>query len=374
MSRLLVSLAFALALPLATFAAEPEKKDLITAEQVQSHPDDDKLLNSFFGQEFGAIMGLVQKDPKAAEKKVSELEAVVNKLAPTEDKAKLLLTRAKSSIKSVRSQVELAQTNIADLEKTLTEKPDDLETLRKWTSKAVQEISMLARSEPDNAEKKLAAAKEFAGKVGAAAKEDATKTQLTSLERTWTALERSIEGGKKLAALIGKDAAPLVAEAWVNGEPLTDADLKGKVVLLDFWAIWCGPCIATFPHLNEWNEKYSDKGLVMIGVTSYYDYEWDESAQRAKKAAGDITPEEEHEMLKKFAEFHSLRHRFALKSDRSLSEYYAVTGIPHVVVIDQQGKVRMVRVGSGEKNANDISGLLAELLPAVGGKAPAGGK
>lgn len=373
MSRLLVLLVLAIAFPLASFAAEPAKKDPITAEQVQNHPDDDTLLNSYFGQEFSAIIGLVQKDPKAAEKKVTELEAVLNKLTPTEEKAKLLLSRAKSSIKSVRDQVTLAQTDIADLEKALTDKPDDLETLRKWISKATQEIGMLARSAPEDAEKKLAAAKEFAGKIAAAAKEEATKTQLTSLERTWTLLERSIEGGKKLAALIGKDAAPLVAEAWVNGEPLTDADLKGKVVLLDFWAIWCGPCIATFPHLREWNEQYGDKGLVMIGVTSYYDYEWDESAQRAKKAADDITPEAEHEMLKKFAEFHSLKHRFALQTDRSLSEYYAVTGIPHVVVIDQQGKIRMVRVGSGEKNANDISGLLAELLPAAG-KAPAGEK
>ena len=93
-------------------------------------------------------------------------------------------------------------------------------------------------------------------------------------------LGSSIERAKRLAALVGKDATPLEAEAWVNGTPLADADLKGKVVLLDFWAVWCGPCIATFPHLREWQEKYADKGLVIVGLTDYYNFTWDEAAGR----------------------------------------------------------------------------------------------
>ena len=71
---------------------------------------------------------------------------------------------------------------------------------------------------------------------------------------------------------------PLAVKNWVNGTQLTDADRKGKVVLLDFWAVWCGPCIATFPHLREWNEKYADKGLVVIGLTHKdYGFVWDEA-------------------------------------------------------------------------------------------------
>ena len=48
--------------------------------------------------------------------------------------------------------------------------------------------------------------------------------------------------------LVGVDAAPLEIDTWVNCDPLTDTDLKGKVLLLDFWAVWCGRCIATFPR------------------------------------------------------------------------------------------------------------------------------
>jgi hypothetical protein len=67
-------------------------------------------------------------------------------------------------------------------------------------------------------------------------------------------------------------------------------------------------------------------------------------------------------MLAKFAEHHNLHHRFAIQKDRTLAEFYAVSGIPHVVLIDREGKVRLIRVGSGEKNAQDISEMLEKLI------------
>jgi predicted transcriptional regulator len=77
-----------------------------------------------------------------------------------------------------------------------------------------------------------------------------------------------------------------------------------------------------------------------------------------------VAPEKEREMLVKFAEHHNLHHRFALQKDTVLSEYYAVSGIPHVVVIDREGKVRLIRVGSGDQNAQDIQNMLEKLLAA----------
>jgi thiol-disulfide isomerase/thioredoxin len=148
----------------------------------------------------------------------------------------------------------------------------------------------------------------------------------------------------------------------VNGSPLSDGDLQGKVVLLDFWAVWCGPCVATFPHLREWNEKYAGKGLVIIGATRYYSYDWDEQAKRSKKTA-DLSPAAEQVALAAFAKHHELSHRFmVMPKESQFSKNYGVSGIPQAVLIDRAGKVRMIRVGSGEANAHDLEGMIETLL------------
>ncbi|HEY7089799.1 MAG TPA: TlpA disulfide reductase family protein [Tepidisphaeraceae bacterium] len=67
------------------------------------------------------------------------------------------------------------------------------------------------------------------------------------------------------AELLGKPAPPLDLSDWRNGE-VQPQDMKGKVVVLDFWATWCGPCIAAIPHNNELAEKWKDKGVLIVGV------------------------------------------------------------------------------------------------------------
>jgi thiol-disulfide isomerase/thioredoxin len=67
------------------------------------------------------------------------------------------------------------------------------------------------------------------------------------------------------AALEGKPMPALELTGWVNGE-VKPEDMKGKVVVVDFYATWCGPCMAAIPHNNELLKKYKDKGLVIVGV------------------------------------------------------------------------------------------------------------
>jgi len=69
-----------------------------------------------------------------------------------------------------------------------------------------------------------------------------------------------------ITAMQGKPAPALATTKWLNSKPLTLADLKGKIVVLDFWATWCGPCLASVPHNNELQKKYADKGVVIIAV------------------------------------------------------------------------------------------------------------
>jgi thiol-disulfide isomerase/thioredoxin len=259
---LLVALLLGLASPV--WSQEKE------AEAVKADPGNSAVWRAYYNTQFPKIAGLVQTDPKGAEKLIAEVESFVDSTEATTPAAKTLVTQIKSSLANMKRSAELAQLKLEDLEKDVTAKPDDAAVVGKYISKLTMEIGSLARSEPEKAEALLKVGKELLAKTKEATKAEDVNKAIDNTARSFSGLERTIESSKKLLALIGKDAAPLAVESWVNGKPLTDGDLKGKVVLLDFWAVWCGPCIATFPHLREWQEEYGDKGLVIIGMTSYY--------------------------------------------------------------------------------------------------------
>jgi thiol-disulfide isomerase/thioredoxin len=224
------------------------------------------------------------------------------------------------------------------------------------------EINPLARTNPEAAEKKMADTKAFLTQLKARTEKETIAKMIDGYIQRFASIDRRIAAGRKHAALIGADAIKLDVASWANGKALTGKDLKGKVVLIDFWAIWCGPCIATFPHLRDWQEKYSDKGLVIIGLTRKYNYTWNADTGRASKVKDENTTEQEHEMLAHFAKHHQLKHVFGIQMDRAISDYYGVTGIPQVVVIDRKGKVRLIRVGSGDQNAHDVEAMLEKLI------------
>lgn len=188
---------------------------------------------------------------------------------------------------------------------------------------------------------------------------------LLALERSMKSIKSRVEATLIRDQLIGTDAPPISAEHFVATKPVSMQDLHGKVVLLDFWAVWCGPCIATFPHLIEWHEKYADKGLVILGATNFYNYKWDEDAGKAVSAGKDsqVTPEEELAMLEKFRESHKLHHGFFVNSKESgYAKAFAVSGIPQAVLLDKEGKIQLIRVGSGDANAKAIEAKIEELL------------
>ncbi|MEW6302684.1 MAG: redoxin family protein [Verrucomicrobiota bacterium] len=190
----------------------------------------------------------------------------------------------------------------------------------------------------------------------------AVKTAATQAKSSLQSAVKRAEADKSRNQLVGRPAFPLGIDTWVNGSPIAEKDLKGKVVLLDFWAVWCGPCIATFPHLRHWQDEFANKGLVILGITRHYSYDWDAQAKRPKRIDG-LTPQKEEAAMVEFAKHHQLKHRFGVApKDNTLYKDYGVTGIPQAVLIDRQGKVRMIRVGSGEQNAKDLEALLKSLL------------
>jgi thiol-disulfide isomerase/thioredoxin len=341
------------------------------AEQLKTKPDDRSLFDKYMIKNLSEVRLLISTDPDKAKKQLAVMRKLVESLEPETDDGKNIVLRAKQVIQGYKRQVErhvqLSRVTLEELTGKLKENPDDTKTISMYGSKLMVTISPLTRTEPHKAEELLNSADELLATIVQMAQQDAAKKAIAAIGQSFASLEEEIETGKRLAALVGADAARLEVEAWVNGDPLTEGDLKGKVVLLDFWSVWCGPCISTFPHLREWHEKYANQGLVIVGLTRYYNYTWDDTTGRPKRVTGDekVTPEQEQEMLSKFAEHHNLPYRLAIQKDRSLSDYYAVSGIPHVVVICREGKIRLIRIGSGEENARDISEMIEQLIADV---------
>jgi thiol-disulfide isomerase/thioredoxin len=188
------------------------------------------------------------------------------------------------------------------------------------------------------------------------------KYTLTVREATKEELEKA---APKHETMIDKAAPDVVGEFALNGTAKKLSDLKGKVVLLDFWAVWCPPCIATFPHLRDWNKDYAKEGLAILGATTYYNYTWDKDKNKIVGSKEEVKTDDERAMLKDFAAHYKLEHELLVLSKDNWTKAgkaYAVQGIPTVVLIDRRGDVRMIRVGSDDANAHALEEMIKKLL------------
>jgi peroxiredoxin len=121
----------------------------------------------------------------------------------------------------------------------------------------------------------------------------------------------------------------------LDGGTITLGDLEGQVVVLDFWAVWCRPCVEAMSHLQQLHERYADQGVVVLAIN---------------------VEEDRHEVAE-FVADHGYTLTVLFDSNGRIADAYGVVGIPHTVVVDREGEVHYVPGG-----LDDVEDTLGQLV------------
>lgn len=153
--------------------------------------------------------------------------------------------------------------------------------------------------------------------------------------------------------LLGTVAPEIAVADWVMGEATSLASLRGKVILLEFWATWCRPCLEMFPRLRDLQERYGPDGLEILALTRY--------GPSAPGEAGAESQARERRTVETVIADRGLAVRVGMAADGRMQGRYGANGVPTLVLIDRAGLVRTVLSGGDEAALDaEIQRCLAE--------------
>jgi cytochrome c biogenesis protein CcdA/thiol-disulfide isomerase/thioredoxin len=185
------------------------------------------------------------------------------------------------------------------------------------------------------------------------------QTRVPEYTRALQGLEESAAARGELEGLVGgpglaeeerlDDFGPApefqAIEGWINSEPLTMQELRGKVVVIDFWTYSCINCLRTLPHVTAWYENYRDEGLVIVGVHTP-EFAFERESDNVRRAVRD----------------HGITYPVALDPDYGTWQAWLNRYWPAKYFVDRRGHVRYAHFGEGdyEESEQVIRRLLAE--------------
>jgi thiol-disulfide isomerase/thioredoxin len=141
------------------------------------------------------------------------------------------------------------------------------------------------------------------------------------------------------AAMTGQPRPELFVSDWMNGD-LSEGDFEGKVLVVDLWATWCGPCLAAIPENNALAEEYADQGVMVLGICT----------------------SNGQENLAKVVEDREISYPVAKDPDRKTEEAWNVAYYPTYAVVDRKGVLRAI--GLMPSHIEDVVKAILEEQPA----------
>ncbi|MCB9845051.1 MAG: TlpA family protein disulfide reductase [Phycisphaeraceae bacterium] len=143
--------------------------------------------------------------------------------------------------------------------------------------------------------------------------------------------------GNFAKGLLMNNPMPTIDVLWSSDETITSMDaFRGKVLVVDFWATWCGPCVASFPNVRELQEHYNGYDVAIVGVTSV------QGTHYGANGPVDCTddPDKEFSLMPEFMTEKNMTWPVVFSKQEVFNPDFGVSGIPHVAIIDPSGRVR----------------------------------